>query len=123
MSDRTTPALTEGSAQRQLDRVDEVMAELGYDWRKAHGPLNGRIASLRALAAQQPDERVAELVEALEMDRGHERTIRAMVEDPRWAAQQDTRFWVAHVGWLLDAIDRARAALAQPTAAGGDSDA
>lgn len=36
----------------QIDRVDAVMAELGYDWKNASGDLNGRIAMLRHIAAR-----------------------------------------------------------------------
>jgi hypothetical protein len=50
--DERVARLVEESAQRQLDRVDAVMSELGHDWRKAHAPLNGRIASLRAALAR-----------------------------------------------------------------------
>ncbi len=34
---------------------------------------------------------------------------RRVIEDPKWASKQDTRFWRAHVASLLDSLAAARA--------------
>ena len=43
------------------------------------------------------------------MSAEQEAIARRVIEDPKWASKQDTRFWRAHVASLLDSLAAARA--------------
>jgi hypothetical protein len=91
----------------------------GPDWEITEDP-DGDYVIYEDIAAQQPDERVAGLVEALQLIVG--RWDRAEI---KWEPDRPHWHSIHQQGYdrLDDAINRARSLLAQTTAAGGDSDA
>jgi hypothetical protein len=114
--DPTTPALTALAQAAAREHTGLALGNLLHVHCAVCDLLHEFIPRDEPLAAQQPDERVAGLVEALRTIVG--RWDRA---DIKWEPDRPHWHSIHRQGYdrLEDAINRARSLLAQPTAAGG----